>query len=101
MKKSFLLVFLRLLQLLLGSPSQGPAVDVPPPTTVAAILGFIAGSAGKVCLLFSHVEGNRSGRPHWNKWKSFQYGGHCNDIQDLCLLTALVDYGRLTLIHPG
>ena len=44
MKKSFLRVFLRLLQLLLGSPSQGPAVDVTPPTTVAAILGFIAGS---------------------------------------------------------
>ena len=49
MKKSFLLVFLRLLPQLLGSPSQGPAVesecvDVPPPTTVTAILGFIAGS---------------------------------------------------------
>ena len=49
MKKSFLLVFLRLLPQFLGSPVQGPAVesecvDVPPPTTVTTILGFIAGS---------------------------------------------------------
>ena len=59
MQKSIIQVFPRLLPLLLGSPgpSQGPAVDVPPPTTVTVILGFIAGSAGKVCLLFSHVEG--------------------------------------------
>ncbi len=31
------------------SPSQCPAVDVPKPTTIATIIGFIGGSAGKAC----------------------------------------------------
>ena len=54
MQKSIIQVFPRLLPLLLGSPgpSQGLAVDVPPPTTVTVILGFIAGSAGKVSYSF-------------------------------------------------
>jgi hypothetical protein len=45
-----------LLPLLFGSPSQGTAVDVPPPITVTAVLCFITDSPGKIRLLSSHVE---------------------------------------------
>jgi hypothetical protein len=53
-------------------------------------------SADSLCI----SKGNRSGLPHGNKWKPSQYGGNWNDIQDLRLFTALVDDGRLTLLHP-
>ncbi len=36
------------LPLLFGSPSQGPAVDVPPPTTVTAVLCYITDSPGNI-----------------------------------------------------
>ena len=37
-----------LLPLLLGPPSQGPAVHIPPPTTITTVSWFIAESSGKV-----------------------------------------------------
>ena len=90
-----------LLQLLLGPPSQGPAVHVPPSTTITTVRRFITESTRKVSRFSSHGEGYCSGRAHWNQRKASQYGGHWNHIQDLCLFTALVDDCRLTLIHPG
>ena len=90
-----------LLQLLLGPPSQGPAVHVPPSTTITTVRRFITESTRKVSRFSSHGEGYCPGRAHWNQRKASQYGGHWNHIQDLCLFTALVDDCRLTLIHPG
>jgi hypothetical protein len=90
-----------LLLLLLGSPSQGPAVHVPPPTTITTVRWFIAGSSGKVSRFSSHGKGYCPVYANWNKRKAPQYGGHWNHIQHLCLFTTLVDDCRLTLIHPG
>ena len=94
-------IFHCLLPLLLGPPSQGPAVYVPPPTTITTACWFIAASSGKVSRFLSHGEGNCPGRPHWNKRKASEYWGNWNHIEDLCLFTAFVDDCRLTLIHPG
>ena len=90
-----------LLQLLLGPPSQGPAVYEPPPTTITTVLWFVAESSGKVSWFPTHGKRYCSSRSNWNKRKASQYGGHWNHIQDLFCLTALVDYCRLTLIQPG
>ena len=89
-----------LLPLLLVPPCEGPAVNVPPPTTIAAVMGFIAGSSWKVGWFSSHVKGYCPGLSQWNKWKASQYGGNWNDIQHLWLFTALVNDCGLTLIHP-
>ena len=88
-----------LLPLLLLPLCEGPAVDIPPPTTIAAVMGFIAGSSWKVGWFSSHVKGYRPGLSQWNKWKVSQYGGNWNDIQLLCLFTALVNDCGLTLIQ--
>ena len=90
-----------LLQLLLSPPSQGPAVHVPPSTTITTVFWFVTESTIKVSRFSSHGEGYCPGRAHWNQRKAPQYGGHWNHIQDLSLFTALVDDCRLTLIHPG
>ncbi len=50
-KMAFSRVFICLFQSLFGSPSQGPAVDVPPPTSVLAVFCSITRSAWKVCWL--------------------------------------------------
>ena len=90
-----------LLPLLLGPPSQGPAVHVPPPTTITTVCWFIAESSGKVGRFSTHGEGYCPCSTHWNKRKASQYGGHWNHIQNLCLFTAFVDDCRLTLSEPG
>ena len=90
-----------LLQLLLRPPSQGPAVHVPPSTTITTVFRFVTESTIKVSRFSLHGEGYCPGRAHWNQRKASQYGGYWNHIQDLCLFTALVDDCRLTLIHPG
>lgn len=90
-----------LLLLLLGPPSQGPAVHVPPPTTITTVCWFIAESSGKVSRFSTHGEGYCPCSTHWNKRKASQYGGDWNHIQNLCLFTAFVDNCRLTLSEPG
>ncbi len=80
-KQSFPQFFHRSLSLLLGSPSQGPAVDVPPPKTSTTALGFITDSSWKVRCLSSHVEWYRPCRAHWNQRKASQYAGHWNLVQ--------------------
>jgi hypothetical protein len=45
-ENNFLLDYFSFIAFIAGSSSQRPAVDVP--TTVSAVLGFIAGSPGKV-----------------------------------------------------
>ncbi len=101
--KSHSLGFHCLLPLLLGPPSQGPAVHVPPPTTITTVCWFIAESSGKVSRFSTHGEGYCPCSTHRNKRKAPQYGGHWNHIQSLsvCLFTAFVDDYRLTLIQPG
>ena len=99
-KKPGIRVYPCLFPLLLVPPCEGPAVDVPPPTTIAAVMGFIAGSSWKVGWFSSHVKGYRPNLSQRNKWKASQYGGKWNDIQHLCLFTALVNDCGLTLIHP-
>ncbi len=102
-KKVIIRGFHRLLPLLLGPPSQGPAVYVPPPTTITTVCWFIAESSGKVSRFkfSSHGEGYCPGRTRRNKRKASQYGGCWNHIQNLCLFTAFVDDCRLTLIQSG
>ena len=90
--KSLSLGFHCLLPLLLGPPSQGPAVHVPPPTTITTVCWFIAESSGKVGRFSTHGEGYCPCSTHWNKRKASQYGGHWNHIQNLRLFTAFVDY---------
>ncbi len=83
------------LPLLFGSPSQCPAVDVPPPTTVTAVLCFITDSPRKIAYSLRMSNGIV---PVWRE--SSQYAGHWNDIQHLCSFFALVHDGGLTSIHP-
>ena len=90
-----------LFQLLLGPPSQGPAVHVPPSTTITTVRRFITESTRKVSRFSSHGEGYCPGRAHWNQRKASQYGGHWNHIQDLCLFTALVDDCRTRMDRRG
>ena len=89
------------LALLLGPPSQGPAVHVPPLTTITTVCWFIAESSGKVSCFSTHGKWYCPCSTHWNKRKSSQYGGHWNHIQNLCLFPAFVDDCRLTLSKPG
>ena len=46
--------FHSLLTLLLGSPSQGPAIYVPPPTSITTVRWSVAWCSGKVCWFSSH-----------------------------------------------
>ncbi len=68
---------------LLCSPTEGPAVHVPPPATVFAVLCFVAISAWKVGCFSSHPILYRPRIADWNKRQPSQYGGHWNHIQDL------------------
>ncbi len=73
-KLSFSRVFHRSLTLLLGSPSQGRAVDVPPPTAVTT-----------ECWTADSLRIFNCKHPycvHWKKRKEFHYQRHWNDIQD-------------------
>ena len=103
MKKSLPLVFHFLLGqcLLLGPPWQGPAVHIPPPTSVTAALCLITTCARKVSRFPSHLEGDRSSIAHRDQRKPPQYGGNWNNIQDLSWFAALVDDGWLAGIHPS
>ena len=49
--------FHSLLTLLLGSPSQGPAIYVPPPTSITTVCWSVAWCSGKVCWFSSHGKG--------------------------------------------
>jgi len=49
--------FHSLLTLLLGSPSQGPAIYVPPPTSITTVCWSVARCSGKVCWFSSHGKG--------------------------------------------
>ena len=89
------------LALLLGPPSQGPAVHVPPLTTITTVCWFIAERSIKVSCFSTHGKWYCPCSTHWNKRKSSQYGGHWNHIQNLCLFPAFVDDCRLTLSKPG
>ena len=84
-----------LLQLLLDSPSQGPGVHVPPPTTITAVQYLLQKAPEKSA--DSRRMATCDGLADWNQRKVTQYGGQQNHIQDL----ALIDDCRLTLIHPG
>jgi hypothetical protein len=88
------------LPLLFGSPSQGPAVDVPPPTAVNDILCFITDSPGKIA---DSLRMSNGLVPVWRESSQLprtQYAGHWNDIQHLRSFFALVHDGGLTSIHP-
>jgi len=87
--------------LLLGPPSKGPAVHVPPPTSIATVLTFVTRSSRKVWWFSSHVIGYCPFLTHWNNRKRSQYGADWNDIQHLCLFPALVDDWGLICVHPG
>ncbi len=52
--KSHSSVFRCLFPLLLGPPSKGPAVHVPPPTSIATVLIFVTRCSRKVWLFSSH-----------------------------------------------
>ena len=78
-----------LLQLLLRSPSQGPAVHVPPSTTITTVFRFVTESTIKVSRFSSHGEGYCPGRAHWNQRKASQYG----------LWRTLESHTRLVLVH--
>jgi hypothetical protein len=97
----FLFNFLLGKCLLLGPPWQGPAVHIPPPTSVTAALCLITTCAGKVSRFPSHLEGDRSSVAHRDQRKPAQYGGNWNNIQDLSCFAALVDDGWLAGIHPS
>ncbi len=71
-------------------PADGPAVHVPPPATVFAVLCFVAISAWKVGCFSSHPVRYRPSIADWNKRQPSQYGGHWNHIQDLRQFTALI-----------
>ena len=86
---------------LLGPPSKGPAVHVPPPTSIATVLTFVTRSSRKVWWFSSHVIGYCPFLTHWNNRKRSQYGADWNDIQHLCLFPALVDDWGLICVHPG
>jgi hypothetical protein len=61
----------------------GPAVHIPPPTSVTAALCLITTCAWKVSRFPSHLEGGRSSVAHRDERKPSQYGGNWNNIQDL------------------
>ncbi len=65
-------VFHCLMPLLLGPPSEGPAVYVPPPTTITTACWSITASSGKVSRFSLHGEGYCPCRPNWNKLKASQ-----------------------------
>ena len=99
-KQPWSIVSPSLLPLLLVSPFEGPAVYVPPPTSIATVMGFITGSSWEIGWFFPHFKRYRSCLSQWNKWKASKYGGYWNDIQYLWLFTAHVHDGGLTLINP-
>jgi hypothetical protein len=68
---------------LLCTPAKGPAVHVPPPAAVFAVLSFVARSAWKVGCFPSHLVRYRPCIANRNKRQPSQYGGHWNHIQDL------------------
>jgi hypothetical protein len=63
---------------LLCFPAEGPAVHIPPPATVFAVLCFVAGSAWNICSFSSHLVRYRPCIADWNKRQPSQYGGHWN-----------------------
>ncbi len=68
---------------LLCTPAEGPALHVPPPATVFAVLSFVARSAWKVGRFPSQLIRYRPCIANRNKRQPSQYGGHWNHIQDL------------------
>ena len=60
-----------LLPLLLGPLSQGPAVHVPPSTTIATVRWFLAECTRKVSRFSLHGKGYCPGRADWNEGKGY------------------------------
>jgi hypothetical protein len=81
-------VFRCLFSLLLGPPSSCSRTTtyIHPHCSC-----FYHGELQESLLILFACQGNRPFLTHWNNRKASQYGGDWNDIQDLCLFTAIVD----------
>ena len=87
-------------ELLAGGPLEGSAVDVPPSIAVTTVLLRLAGCARKVWSLIAHGERDGSSFTHRHKSQPPQDWSYGNDIQDLWLHTAFVNYFGVAFIQP-
>ena len=87
-------------ELLAGGPLEGSAVDVPPSIAVTTVLLRLAGCARKVWSLIAHGERDGSIVTHRHKSQPPQDWSYGNNIQDLWLHPAFVNYFK-SRIYPA